>query len=110
MSLRSDEDGNGGDDAADGVGYPRPPPVRCPKRGRSLCELRSQACHEMDAPNESFASRIVMFALPGRDEDTQCPHQEIEGVVKASGISLTGLGRKLRLSTGCVYKGKPGSK
>jgi len=34
--------GVGGDDAADGVGYRRPPPVRCPKRGRSLCELRSK--------------------------------------------------------------------
>ena len=36
----------------------------------------------MDAPNESFASRIVMFALPGRDEVASSGAEEAEGVVK----------------------------
>jgi hypothetical protein len=50
------------------MGFPSLPRDRCPKR--------------------VFASRIVMFALPSRDEIASSRAEEVEGLVKHLSISV----------------------
>jgi hypothetical protein len=63
MCLCQDEDGNGGDDTADGL--PKPATRWMPQV-------------------ESFASRIVMFALPGGDEEPGGDAEKVEGIANTN--------------------------